>query len=188
MACIKEAVSDFLPIRDYQIIPLSRQVLREGFSCGREKIDNFFLKSALEKHNKNQVKVHVAVINQDDDIKKSIGFYSVCVRTIGCSKFIQKIKRLFKAYGGVPVVYLSMIGVTEEYSGRGVGSFLLADALDRSLRASKDIGIHGVALDAATDELVAFYSRFGFKLLQNAKGERTMFISCAQIEDAISKA
>ncbi|OAZ76937.1 hypothetical protein SRCM100623_00165 [Acetobacter pasteurianus] len=64
----------------------------------------------------------------------------------------------------------------------------MADALDRSLKVSKEVGIHGVALDAATPHLVEFYKKFGFELLENEGDERTMFISCAQIEDALRQA
>ncbi|WP_064775772.1 GNAT family N-acetyltransferase [Acetobacter pasteurianus] len=189
MTTEQEDVSDFLPNVFYGIFPLSRSTLREGFSCGRPKIDNFFSKSALEKNNKNQVKVHVAeLLENGARTNIAIGFYSVCVKTIGCRKFAKRIKKLFAIYGGVPVVYLSMIGVTKTFSGRGVGSYLLADALDRSLKVSKEVGIHGVALDAATPHLVEFYKKFGFELLENEGDERTMFISCAQIEDALRQA
>lgn len=184
-----EDASRFLSNEFYEIFPLSRSTLREGFSCGRPRIDNFFAKSALEKNDKNQVKVHVAeLLENGQRTNRAIGFYSVCVRTIGCKKFKKRIQKIFQHYGGVPVVYLSMIGVTESFAGKGVGSYLLADALNRSLKVSKDVGIHGIALDAATSHLVDFYEKFGFELLENEEDERTMFISCAQIEDALAQA
>ncbi|MFT9398502.1 GNAT family N-acetyltransferase [Acetobacter sp.] len=174
---------------DYRIVPLSKAIKREGFFCGRERIDNFFLRSSVEQHTRNQIRVHVAVEQTPDGEDVAIGFCSLCVKTLGVRtfKFGKKIHRWFERHDEIPIVYLSMLGVSQNRCNRGVGSFLLGHALDISLKASKDIGIHGIALDAATDELVNFYEKFGFALLEN-NGEqgRTMFIASSQIEQALA--
>lgn len=184
-----EEVCQDSPSLDYRIVPLSKTIKREGFFCGRERIDNFFLRSSFEQHKRNQIRVHVAVEQAPDGGDVAIGFCSLCVKTLGVRtfKFSERINRWFARHDEIPIVYLSMLGVSKSHCNRGVGSLLLGHALDICLKASKDIGIHGIALDAATDDLVAFYTKFGFVLLEN-NGEqgRTMFIASSQIEQAFT--
>jgi len=63
----------------------------------------------------------------------------------------------------VGAILLGRLGVAETMQGNGIGSRLLA--LERhfafdSLTATGGIGL---VVDAATDDLVAFYERFGFR-------------------------
>ena len=83
---------------------------------------------------------------------------------------------------GIPAVYLSMIAVAQRHQGRGLGRFLLADALQRVVGAADQIGVKAVILDVIEDggaELTerrrAFYAAMGFQSLPSRP--LRMFIS-----------
>jgi predicted N-acetyltransferase YhbS len=62
----------------------------------------------------------------------------------------------------VPILLLARLAVDRSVHGRGLGSFLLQDALARTLDLSERLGIHAIVVDALDAEAKAFYERFGF--------------------------
>lgn len=64
----------------------------------------------------------------------------------------------------VPLLLIGRLAVDRRWSGRGLGSALLADALRRCLSASEIAGVRAVAVHAIDDEAVAFYRKHDFLL------------------------
>jgi GNAT superfamily N-acetyltransferase len=62
----------------------------------------------------------------------------------------------------VPVVLLGRLAVDRTVQGRGLGSFLLIDALRRAQHSSEQVGIRAVEVDALDDAARRFYLKFGF--------------------------
>ena len=63
--------------------------------------------------------------------------------------------------------------------GRGMGGFLLCDALSRSLDLSEKLGIYAVVVDALDAEAKTFYQRFGFTALTD--NEMRLFLPLSTI-------
>jgi ribosomal protein S18 acetylase RimI-like enzyme len=61
------------------------------------------------------------------------------------------------------------------FQGRGLGAALLADAAARALRA--EAAAFTLLVDATNDQAVAFYQRYGFRIL--ASQPRTLFLPLA---------
>ena len=62
----------------------------------------------------------------------------------------------------MPGILLGRLAVDEHVRGIKIGSFLLLDALKRSLAVSLQIGIVAVIVDAKNEAAVNFYKHFGF--------------------------
>ena len=62
----------------------------------------------------------------------------------------------------VPVVLLARLAVDRNTHGKGLGAFLLRDALTRSLDLAEKVGIRAVVVDALDAEAKSFYQHFGF--------------------------
>jgi predicted N-acetyltransferase YhbS len=62
----------------------------------------------------------------------------------------------------IPVALLARLAVSTRYQGVGVGRSLLLDALQRVLRASDELAIRAVVVDALNDYGASFYRGFGF--------------------------
>ena len=69
----------------------------------------------------------------------------------------------------VPVVLLARLAVDVSVTGRGLGAWLLRDAMLRTLAAADTIGVRALLVHAADDDARRFYLRHG---LDPAQGPR----------------
>lgn len=60
------------------------------------------------------------------------------------------------------MIVLGRLAVHIEWSGRGIGSGLLKDAVLRSIQSSALIGVRALMCHAIDDDAVAFYAKHGF--------------------------
>ncbi len=66
----------------------------------------------------------------------------------------------------IPVVLLARLAIDRGHPGMGLGAALLADAMRRPVRASDQVGVRAVVVDAMDAEAAGFYRRFGFEALE----------------------
>jgi len=85
----------------------------------------------------------------------------------------------------VPLLLIGRIAVDAQYKGRGVGSALLVDALQRCLAASEIPGVRGVVAHAIDDTAVDFYERHGF--IRSPLGERVMLMPIETVRALVAK-
>ena len=64
-------------------------------------------------------------------------------------------------------VLIGQLAVTKLSQGRLLGEKLLLDSFARSVRLSKDLGIHAVQVDAIDERATSFYRKYGFVPLQD---------------------
>ena len=62
----------------------------------------------------------------------------------------------------IPVVVLARLAVCRSVQGQGIARALLADAFERVLMASKQIGVRGLVVHAASASARDFYLHMGF--------------------------
>jgi len=74
---------------------------------------------------------------------------------------------LTKAIGTSEYYYLSMVAITEEYRGTGIGSFMITQCLEELRSAERKC--HVVGLTTQLPENVTFYSRLGFQKLDEGE-------------------
>ena len=67
----------------------------------------------------------------------------------------------------VPVVLLGRLAVDQSEQGKGLGGFLLIDALRRAEHLAEHAGIRAVEVDAIDDAARRFYARHGFIALKD---------------------
>ena len=60
------------------------------------------------------------------------------------------------------MVLLGRLAIAESHQGKGLGSILLADALQRIVQASQVMAVYAVVVDALNDRAADFYRQFGF--------------------------
>jgi len=61
----------------------------------------------------------------------------------------------------IPVVVLARLAVDRSVQGRGLGAFLLRDAMVRTLAAAEQLGIRALLVHALNDAAARFYTRHG---------------------------
>ena len=139
-----------------RIEKLRRDHPLDRFDCGKEALNRFLVRHALQSQQANASQSYVAV--QADAV---VGYYTLVVGEVDHD---DASKRLTKglARHPVPIMLLARLAVSAEHQGRGVGRGLLKDAMLRTLQAADIAGIRAFAVHAKDDEARAFYERFDF--------------------------
>jgi GNAT superfamily N-acetyltransferase len=160
---------------------------RTAFSCGVEQVDNFFKKTANKLVKADNLRVYVMV----DADGQLIGFYAINAHRVDYADLPSRYARDRPGHGGIPAIYISMIGVDLRFAGQGYGGDLLADCLKRIARIAGELGVSVVMLDVLDDgnpELVEkrkrLYTGYGFAPLPS-NGMR-LFLPIATIKQLIA--
>ncbi len=143
---------------DWRIEQFDRGHVREGFDCGKPSL-NDFLRSLVSQYEKRDLgRTYVAFQAGD---RRVLGYYTLTSGAIGAASLpANQAKKLPRH--AVLVVLLARLAVDRSAHGKGLGGFLLRDALTRSLDLAEKVGIHAVVVDALDAEAKSFYQRFGF--------------------------
>jgi len=92
------------------------------------------------------------------------GFYSLAMSAIRKDNLPPKHLNRFPNFPR-PVARLARLAVDMRYQRQGLGELLLADALQRCLRLSEEIGMIGVVVDAKDEKARGWYERYEFERL-----------------------
>ena len=127
-----------------------------GFDCGREPLNEFLIRYALQNQRAGASQTYVALSETE-----VVGYYTLVV---GQVKYEDAPERLTKGLARYPVLImlLARLAVSAGWQGQGLGSGLLKDAMLRTLQAADIAGIRAFGVHAKDDEAKAFYERFDF--------------------------
>ena len=141
---------------DLRIEKLRRDHAVEGFDCGKEALNRFLERHALQSQQVGATTTYLAL--RDDLV---VGFYSL---SFGQVEYADAPERLIKglARHPVPIMLLARMAVASSFQGMKLGAGLLKDAMMRTLQASEIAGIRAFAVHAKDDEARSFYERFDF--------------------------
>jgi GNAT superfamily N-acetyltransferase len=139
-----------------RIEKLRREHAVEGFDCGREALNRFLIRYALQNQQAGASQTYVALADAE-----VAGYYTLVV---GQVEYDGAPERLTKglARHPVPIMLLARLAIARHWQGKGLGSGLLKDAMLRTLQAADIAGIRAFAVHAKDDEAKAFYERFDF--------------------------
>jgi GNAT superfamily N-acetyltransferase len=141
---------------DFKIEKLRRDHSLEGFDCGKEPLNRFLIRNALQNQQANASQTYVLITSD-----RVIGYHTLVVGEVA---FAAAPERLTKglARHPVPIILLARLAVSQDWQRRGAGPALLKDALLRTLRAADIAGIRAFAVHAKDDQARAFYGHFDF--------------------------
>ena len=142
----------------WQIQPLDRAHERAGFSSGAPELDRYIRELASQDVRRDVARVFAAVQEGSPAV---LGFYSLGASSVQRERLpLAQAKHL--PHYPVPAALLGRLAVAEGMQGKGLGAFLLMDALHRVLLASQTLAVHAVMVDAKNDVAAAFYRKYGF--------------------------
>lgn len=93
---------------------------------------------------------------------KVLGYYTLSASIITTDGLPAQLAKKLSRYPQLPVTLLGRLAVDQTQKGKGLGEFLLMDALYRSLQAAAEIAAMAVIVDAKDNAAAAFYQRYGF--------------------------
>ena len=139
-----------------RIEKLRREHPLEGFDCGKDALNTFLIRHALQSQQAGGSTTYLAV-----DGAEVVGFYSLAV---GQVEYADAAERLIKglARQPVPVMLLARLAIARARQGQRLGQGLLKDALLRTLQAAEIAGIRAFVVHAKDEAARQFYERFDF--------------------------
>jgi GNAT superfamily N-acetyltransferase len=140
--------------------------LLHSFKCTKNKdLEEFLHSKALDFGKRGTSKTHLLI--KDDVV---IGYFTLSMKPIlteGISKeVIKKIDGFSKNRKCIYFYLIGQLGLHDDYIGKGIGEFLLFNAINLIEQAHVNIGGRYILVDAyACDPVIHFYERNGFTSL-----------------------
>ncbi len=152
---------------------------RETFSCGRRELDDY-LKSFVSQDIKKRIaRVFVASVLDTSDI---IGYYTISAASFKKESLPREMAKKLPYYP-VPAAIIGRLAVDSLWQGKGLGEYLLMDAMDRIVSASKILAINAIIVDAKDEKSKSFYKRYGF--IPFPKQPLRLFVPVKTVEQMI---
>lgn len=134
---------------------------RAGFHCGRESLDRY-LRETAKGHLAKGVSITRVLVTRDAPAPKTIlGYFTLTTILAEARNWPQAAKGLPRM--PVPVILLGRLAVHESHQGQGISRLLLAAARQIAASSLQGTGGIGLAVDAADEDVVGFYEKYGFK-------------------------
>ncbi|MBD2167151.1 GNAT family N-acetyltransferase [Calothrix membranacea FACHB-236] len=143
----------------WNFVPINKKHQRENFDCGYPVLNDYLKKYARQNHEKGIAKTFVA-ISQSQSLKIE-GFYTVSASVIEFASLPESEQKGMPTYP-IPAILIGKLAVDNSVKGQGLGGELLVDALLRAVKASQEIGIFAVRVDAIDMKAKEFYLKYEF--------------------------
>jgi GNAT superfamily N-acetyltransferase len=161
---------------EYRVEPLGASHDRPTFDSGVLELDHYFHHQAGQDTRRKSAAIFVTLDGQD----ALVGYYTLSAYGLQLSEFPEAIVRKLPRYPVLPTTLLGRLAVSRTHRGKGLGRFLLVDALYRSWRNTSEVGSVGVLVDALDEKAHAFYLHHQFAPLRDSPNR--LFLSMATIE------
>ena len=136
---------------------LAKKHRRDGFSCGVEALDRYFQQQVTQDMRRRVAICFVAVERASARVA---GYYTLAATGIALDGLPEEARRELPRYPTVPAVRMGRLAVAADFSGRGLGAALLADAVTRT--AASDIAAYALIVDAKDEAAANFYRHHRF--------------------------
>jgi GNAT superfamily N-acetyltransferase len=151
------------PRPDLRIEPLAAHHDRGAFSCGIDSLDRYLRSQAGQdvRRRANGVFILVSV----DAAETVLGYYTLCAASLPQGDVPAAARKHIPRYPLVSATLIGRLAVSRTRQGDGLGSLLLADAVQRAYASAETVGSSMLVVDALNERAAAFYESFGFQPL-----------------------
>lgn len=165
----------------WNFLSIAKNHQRAAFDCGYPILNEYLKRYTRQNHNKGIAKTIVA-ISASGGLKID-GYYTVSSSVIEFESLPESYQRRMPNYP-ILAVLIGKLAVDNSVKGQGLGRELLVDALYRTVRASGEIGIFAVRVDAIDLQAKEFYLKHEFIPFQDR--ELSLFLPIETIIEELS--
>ena len=137
-------------------MPLRADHDLSGFSCQHDSLNSWLVKRALANAASGASRTYVVCSGE----RLVVGYYALSAGSLATIAAPSRLRRNMP--DPLPLVVLGRLAVDNAWTGRGIGSGLLKDAVLRSLQAAELIGVRALFCHALDQQAKAFYLKHGF--------------------------
>jgi predicted N-acetyltransferase YhbS len=162
----------------YTISPLGDVHDRKSFRSGVEPLDRYLSNQATQDIRRRVSTCFVAAVGDSNEIA---GYYTIAMSSIALSEIDSAVGKRLPRYPLVAAARVGRLAVALSHRGKGLGSALIVDSIERALRA--EIAAFAVVVDAKDDAAASFYRRHGFAPFASAP--MSLYLPLAQAVKAL---
>lgn len=144
---------------------------RKRFTCGNDDLDEYLHKTARQAGDAGTAVCYVLI--DPGDPGRIVGYFTLTQHAVDPgpenTALFERQPRIARTLA-VPTTLLGRLAIDRDYQGAGLGSALLARALEISLAAADVVASTAVVVDPIDARARAFYEGFGFELLNGETG------------------
>lgn len=157
----------------YLLAPLNAAHDRAAFNSDSEPLNRYLREQVSQDMRRRVAACFVALA----DGQRIAGYYTLASASLLLTDLPVSTGKKLPRYPTLPAVRMGCLAVDQAFKGQGLGGALLADALDRALRA--EIAAFAMVVDAKDETAGAFYRHHGFIALPDSP--LTLFLLLASV-------
>jgi GNAT superfamily N-acetyltransferase len=124
--------------------PLGPNHVLEGFDCGRASLDAWLIRHARQAAAVGSARTYVVI---DSEQERVVGYHALTAAGLERQAATARVIKGMPQYP-IPVVLLARLAVDRSVAGRGLGAWLLRDAMLRAFAASEAIRVRATLVHA----------------------------------------
>lgn len=132
----------------------------ENFRCGKDELDTWLKHHAFDNQGRVS-RTYVVIAKSGADAGAAIAYYSLATGAATLKDIPRKLRHNMPQ--NIPVMVLGRLAVDKRHSGKGIGPDLLWEALRKTVEVSEIAGVRGLVVHAIDDDVITFYTQYGFQ-------------------------
>jgi len=145
------------------------------FDCGVDPLNDYFKRYARGNHKKGLSSTFV-LLGQGNEVE---GFYSLAMGSVEVFDLPPSIEAKLPKYP-LPIGRLTRLAVASSSQGKGLGQFLLVDAIERVCIASETVAAYAIIVDAKDLKAKSFFEKYGF--ISTNRDPLTLYLPLAEFK------
>lgn len=139
--------------------PLGSEHRINGFDCGVGSLGIWLVKHARAAAGAGSARTYVVMDTKQDRV---VGYHALSLASIDHADAIDRGRKGMPKHP-IPAMLLARLAVDKTVQGKGIGAFLLRDAMSRALSVAEQAGMRLLLVHALNGQARAFYEHFGFE-------------------------
>jgi ribosomal protein S18 acetylase RimI-like enzyme len=157
----------------FLLAPLDVAHDRSAFRSDSEPLNRYLREQVTQDIRRRVAACFVALTDE----QRIAGYYTLASASLLLTDLPATTGKKLPRYPTVPAIRMGRLAVDQAFKGQGLGSALLADALDRAVRS--EIAAFALVVDAKDAAAATFYRHHGFIALPEAP--LTLFLPLASV-------
>ena len=155
----------------WEVRRLDKTCDRASFDCGKPELNRWLREYAGQHERRDLARTYAAMRPGEAAV---LGYYSLSNHKVAFDVLPEEEAKGLPAVD-VPVILLGRLAVDKTVQGKGLGGWLLMDALRRTAFIAQHVGVRAVEIHALDDDARRFYLKYGFVTLRDDR--RHLFMS-----------
>jgi GNAT superfamily N-acetyltransferase len=151
----------------------------DAFACGEESLDRWLRAYAGQTQRRDAARTFVTA-DPDGNV---VGYYTLVAAQVEHEQATADVRRGLSRHFPIPVALIARLAVATSHQGTGLGRSLLLDALQRILKASDELAVRAITVEALDDRAASFYRHFGFEPTELAPN--TLMVPLHNVRNAL---